>query len=168
VDVQDVAAEWSPVDRFDEFGRLVDAAQAEHLGKGYPAEIKLFEFLAASDDDLVAAEEELGTVFPDAYKQVMKRYGGGMFGFVDLLPLRSPGRRGGDLVSENSGDWAVAGFVAVAPAGTGDMWGFVSRNGRCEDTVSFWDHEDGHVAPAADGFLDFLMVHGLRRPEPRP
>jgi hypothetical protein len=77
VDVQDVAAERSLVDRFDEFARLVAVTQAEHLGKRYPAAIKQFEFISASDDDLAAAEAQLGTVLPDAYKHVMKRYGGG-------------------------------------------------------------------------------------------
>lgn len=150
---------------FREFQVLVDAAHAEHVSKGYPPEIKLFDFLTASQEDIASVEAQLGTILPAKYKQVMTHYGGGGFAFVDLLPGRpADGSNGGDLVTNNSGHWAIPGFIAVAPVGSGDMWGFVSHDGRCHDAVSFWDHEDGHIAFDSNDFLDFLASKGLRRP----
>jgi hypothetical protein len=52
----------------------------------------------------------------------------------------------------------------VAPVGSGDMWGFVSRNGRCDNAVSFWHHEDDHIAFDSDDFLELLVSKGLRQP----
>src|SRR5258706_13523691 len=151
---------------FEDFQTLVGAAQARHISKRYPPEFKLFEFLAVSDDDIALVEAQLGTLLPAKYTQFLKHYGAGMFALVDLLPVRATAGRTGDLLRDNSGHWAISGFVSVAPVGSGDMWGFVSRGGRCEDAVSFWDHDDGHIQFDSDDFLEFLVSKGLRRSGP--
>jgi len=60
------------------------------------------------------------------------------------------------------GEYAVPNFVAVAPVGTGDWWGFVSENGVCSEQVSFLDHEDGSVQFDSDDFYEFASEKGLR------
>lgn len=147
---------------FDEFQALVEALLAEHAGRGYPATIRILDGVRATDEEIAAAERLLGTQLPFKYKQVMTTYGGGMFGFVDLLPVKA--RDGGldDLLSANSGEFAINDFVAVAPVGSGDMWGFENAGGICADAVSVWDHETGDIAFDADDFLLFLASRGVR------
>jgi hypothetical protein len=57
----------------------------------------------------------------------------------------SPDGRAEDLLSVNQGTMAPPDFVAVAPVGTGDWWGFASVNGVCDERVNFFDHEDGRI-----------------------
>ncbi|MEV7549759.1 hypothetical protein AB0N89_09070 [Amycolatopsis sp. NPDC089917] len=89
----------------------------------------------------------------------MLTYGGGGFFSIDLLPVKSPDGREEDLLSvnENSDEWV--GFVAAAPVGTGDWWGFTADAGICGEAVYFRFHEDEQLELAAD---DFLVKCGLR------
>jgi SMI1-KNR4 cell-wall len=147
---------------FEEFEAQVESFQAERAGKRYPPEFKLFDSWRATDDELAMVESELGTRLPAKYKRFMRVFGGGVFAFVDLLPAKSPDGRGEDLLSVNKGEYAVPDFVAVAPVGTGDWWGFVTDDGVCGEQVSFLDHEDGSVQPDSTDFYEFAVAKGLR------
>jgi hypothetical protein len=54
-------------------------------------------------------------------------------------------------------------FVAVAPVGTGDWWGFRVQDGVCAEAVDFWFHDDDVFEPAGSDFLEFLVQQGLKR-----
>jgi hypothetical protein len=90
----------------------------------------------------------------------MMRYGGGMFGFVELFPIVSRGR-GDDVVAVNRREFPDREFVAVAPVGTGDHWGFPVTNGRCRDEVWFHFHDADDPSLDADDFLEFVACRGL-------
>ncbi|GIJ35083.1 SMI1/KNR4 family protein [Micromonospora sediminimaris] len=147
---------------FEEFEVQVNAFHAERAGRKYPPGFQLFDSWTATDDDLAGVEAELGTQLPSKYKRFMRVFGGGVFSFVELLPAKSPDGRIEDLLSVNAGAYAVPNFVAVAPVGTGDWWGFVSENGVCRDQVSFLDHEDGSIRYDSDDFYEFASIKGLR------
>ncbi|GIM94065.1 hypothetical protein [Paractinoplanes toevensis] len=70
----------------------------------------------------------------------------------------------GGLLQENTGAYAVPGFVSVAPVGSGDMWGFVVHDGHCEEAVSMRLHDTGEIVFEAKDFLEFVATRGLRRP----
>ncbi|MFJ3901406.1 SMI1/KNR4 family protein [Streptomyces sp. NPDC090025] len=116
----------------------------------------------ASEAELSEAEETLQAQLPGEYREFMKRHGGGMFLFLDLLPVVASDDQEDDLVRVNVAEFKDGNFVAVAPVGTGDWWGFSVVEGRCASQVDFWDHEDGQVQFAATGFLEFLAYEGLR------
>jgi hypothetical protein len=146
---------------FEEFDALLAEVRARRVGQAPSPDIKLFDFWTASDEDLARAESALGSQLPARYKEFMRRYGGGQFLFVDLLPVISPDGRAEDVLTVNQ-DLSVGDFVAVAPVGTGDWWGFASENGVCEERVSFLDHEDGSIQEEASDFLEFVASRGLR------
>jgi hypothetical protein len=83
-------------------------------------------------------ERQLGALLPDQYKTFMMRYGGGMFGFVELFPIGHRPDAAEDLVSVNRDEFPDGSFLAVAPVGTGDHWGFPVDAGRCADEVWIW------------------------------
>src|SRR5437868_1807430 len=111
---------------FEEFDRLAEPlrerSEASTVSYGFP----LIEGRTASVTELASIEALLGVVLPTQYKAFMIRYGGGMFGFVDLLPLTEQPSGGGEenVVSVNREWFPDGSFVAVAPVGTGDYWGF--------------------------------------------
>lgn len=147
---------------FEEFEAQVESFRSKRSGRPYPPGFQLFDSWTATDEDLDAVEAELGTRLPSKYKRFMRVFGGGVFSFVELLPVKSPDGRGEDLLSVNAGAYAVPNFVAVAPVGTGDWWGFVSENDVCRDQVSFLGHEDGGVQLDSADFYEFVLVKGLR------
>ncbi|MEV6634903.1 SMI1/KNR4 family protein [Actinoplanes sp. NPDC051470] len=147
---------------FAEFQGLVDALLAEHASKGFPPEIRILDEVRADDADIEAVETQLGARLPEKYKQVLTTYGGGMFGFVDLLPVRSPKDGESDVLTENTGEFAVAGFVQVAPVGSGDMWGFAVHDGVCAEAVSMWFHDTGEIQFESGDFLEFMATRGVR------
>ncbi|MGI5525836.1 SMI1/KNR4 family protein [Micromonospora sp. CA-259024] len=147
---------------FEEFEAQVESFRTERAGKQYPPGFQLFDSWTATDADLAEVEAELGTHLPSKYKRFMRVFGGGVFSFVELLPAKSPDGRSEDLLSVNTGIYAAPNFVAVAPVGTGDWWGFVSENGVCREQVSFLDHEEGSVQFDSADFYEFALTKGLR------
>jgi hypothetical protein len=141
--------------------RLADVRSSPSVAV-LPAEMQMFDFIAVTDERMVAVEAALRVRLPAKYRQFMKGYGGGQFLFVDLLPaVSSEGRE--DLISVNGGAGPQPVFVAVAPVGTGDWWGFRVQDGVCVDAVDFWFHDDDVFEPASSDFLEFLVQQGLRR-----
>jgi antitoxin YobK len=142
---------------FEEFDVLVEDARAVQAGRGLPGEIRFFDSWRASEADIERAESELTVRLPQKYKEFMRRYGGGMFLYVDLLPIVTPDGRTEDLLEVNGGEFDPAHFVAVAPVGTGDWWGFMVVNG-----IYMLFHDDGSATKFADDFLEFVARQGLR------
>lgn len=147
---------------FEELEAQVESFRRERAGKQYPPGFQLFDSWTATEADLADVEAVLQTQLPSKYKRFMQIFGGGVFSFVELLPARSPDGRSEDLISVNTGTFAVSNFVAVAPVGTGDWWGFVSADGMCSEPVSFLDHETGAVQFDAPDFYEFVSSKGLR------
>jgi hypothetical protein len=122
----------------------------------------LIDGRTATVDEIASVERRMGVLLPELYKAFMVRYGGGMFGFVDLLPIvAEPEEHGDDLWTTNGREFPDHSFIAVAPVGTGDHWGFRVTNGRCHDQVWFRFHDGDDELVAAD-FLEFVVRHGLK------
>ena len=97
----------------------------------------LIEGRTATPEEIALIEDRMGVIFPAKYKVFMTRYGGGVFGFVELLPLVEPDKPDeyGDVWTVNARDFPDHEFVAVAVVGTGDYWGFPVADGRCHEQV---------------------------------
>jgi antitoxin YobK len=117
---------------FTEFDRLVEPMRARSAALQAEYGFALIDARAASAQELLEAEEHLGATLPSQYKTFMMHYGGGQFGLIDLLPV-TPIRGDDDIVSVNQRENPAGSFVAIAPVGTGDYWGFPVTNGRCSD-----------------------------------
>jgi antitoxin YobK len=147
---------------FAEFDGNFDDAQAEFAGDAVPGGLRLFDCARASEQDLERVESELNIQLPWKYREFMKKYGGGQFLFVDLLPVitQDPGEE--DLLGVNSNASWRDYFVAVAPVGTGDWWGFSLAAGICGDQVDFLYHDDENIEGYSPDFLEFLSKQGLQ------
>ncbi len=122
----------------------------------------LVEGLTATPAEITAVELELAVALPDKYKDFMTRYGGGIFGFVQLFPLVPAPSAADDLRTANDQEFPDRDFVAVAPVGTGDHWGFPVVDGRCSDQAWFHFHDTGDDELVAADFLEFVARHGIR------
>ncbi|MEU8005849.1 SMI1/KNR4 family protein [Catellatospora sp. NPDC049111] len=148
---------------FEQFDPLVEPLRARAT-KFDEEEFRLIEARTASSDEVADAERALGATLPTQYKTFMARYGGGMFGFIDLLPVRA-GRSRNDtdnIVSVSRAEFPVGSAVALAPVGTGDFWGFPVENGQCRGEVWFYYHDVGEPTRVAEDFLEFVARYGVR------
>jgi SUKH superfamily protein len=146
---------------FAEFDRLVQPLRARSAAMQASHGFVLIDARTASAQELLEAEQRLGTTLPSQYKTFMMHYGGGQFGSIDLLPITPnvPGRE--DVVSVSKREDPAGSFVAIAPVGTGDYWGFPVTNGQCINQVWIRFHDTGDPEPAADDFLTFVANRGL-------
>ncbi|MFI9376294.1 SMI1/KNR4 family protein [Streptomyces parvulus] len=147
---------------FEEFEAHLSVARAERESQSLPEGFLLFDSWVASEADLLHVERTLQVQLPEKYKEFMRRYGAGQFLFLDLLPVVSVDEWEDDLLAVNDAGFHKGEFIAVAPVGTGDWWGFSVVDGVCLDRVDFIDHEDGSINSAFSDFLEFLARKGLR------
>ncbi len=146
---------------FEDFRRRLDAVRAATSDDTIPEDFSPFDLTPASEDEILAAEEALGLRLPAAYKQYMNQIGAGSLQYLDLLPLTLNDGEEDSLVSVNTGEFKIPGFVAISPVGTGDWWGFPVTDGMADDRVLFWDHEDGSFEQETADFFEFLDQKGL-------
>ncbi|GAA3254562.1 SMI1/KNR4 family protein [Dactylosporangium siamense] len=113
---------------------------------------------------IARVEAQMGVTFPEQYKAFMTRYGGGMFGYLELFRPVDPDAPETDLDirSENDLEFPDRDFIAVAPVGTGDYWGFPVTDGRCHEQIWFHFHDGYERKLVAADFLEFVAEHGLK------
>lgn len=140
-----------------EFEHIAESAMVEH-----PQWFLAFDEWKADIEDIAEVERRLEVHLPEKYKWFMRNYGGGAFGFTDILPLLVPEEGEDSVLSVNvESSWSVP-FVAASPVGTGDWWGFLVNGGDCSSEVHFIDHEDGSTTEQAVDFLDFVNRFSLK------
>lgn len=138
---------------FAEFDAHLARARAQHPTGD-------FDRWRATPADLARVERELGVRLPPQYRHFLQVHGAGQFLFVELLPAGDAHRWAETLLQANP---PPVTFVAIAPVGTGDYWGFVVRPDRlCDHAVTLRYHEDHALEPAFDDFLDFITTEALR------
>lgn len=142
---------------------LLERVKGQQDAAAHPDGFQLFDQWRADEPALSRVEQTLSARLPAEYREFMTRVGGGMFLYVDLLPVVSSDPHEDDLLSVND-ELKLSDFVAVAPVGTGDWWGFRVSSGICDPEVSFWDHEDGSFSHSAESWLGFLVERGLGIP----
>ncbi|MFF7116907.1 SMI1/KNR4 family protein [Streptomyces albogriseolus] len=147
---------------FDQLDSYIDGALARHRSLGLPEEMAPFKLVQASQADIDQTEQVLEVQLPEQYKEFMCRYGGGSFASLDLIPIAASIEFSVNLTSLNSREERFAlPFIAVAPVGTGDWWGFEVREGICCKEVSFYSFEDEMARIKYPNFLEFITREGL-------
>ena len=105
---------------FAEFDALAEPLQRRSAESKARHGFALVDGLTATPEVIAQVEDQIGVIFPDTYKVFMTRYGGGAFGFVELLPLAKPDEPAGygDVWAENNRIFPERDFIAVAGVGT--------------------------------------------------
>lgn len=93
----------------------------------------------ASESDIALAEESLGATLPQCYREFVKEFGGGYFALGNVFSVDP--KSDWNIVRRNAVA-CIHGFVCVADNGVGDYYGFRVADGKCEECIHFWDHEE--------------------------
>jgi antitoxin YobK len=138
-----------------EFDSYADVLRRRAAAMEAVAGFALIEGRTATAEQIAAVEREMGVALPGKWTAFMIRYGGGVFGFIELFAID-------ELRAINDQEFPGRDFVAVAAVGTGDHWGFPVSDGRCHDEVWFRFHDAGDDELVAADFLEFVAARGVR------
>lgn len=105
-------------------------------------------------------EEYYNLKFPDSYKEYLKQYGGGYFGYIIVYSCDYNGmfyiknNVAKELVLERA-------FLPIIDLETGDFIGFKIVGGKCQNTVAMFLHEENELQDLRIDFYDALLEYGL-------
>ncbi|MEV4465791.1 SMI1/KNR4 family protein [Micromonospora echinofusca] len=145
-----------------EFEALAEPLRQRSVAEQAQYGFSLIEGQTATQKEITSVERGMAVALPDKYKAFMMRYGGGEFGFVELFPIVPVPSPWDDLRTVNDREFPDRSFVAVAPVGTGDHWGFPVVDGHCHEQVWFRFHDAGDDELVARDFLEFIASYGLK------
>jgi SMI1-KNR4 cell-wall len=83
LDLHQPAGEVKAMDR-DEFESRVEAARSKN-----PVWFELEGDPPATNEEVMEAETALGVLFPEAYREFLKDYGGGCFAFANVFSVKT-------------------------------------------------------------------------------
>lgn len=120
---------------FEEFKVLVEDTKKRH-----PVWFGLPPDSPATEEQIQAAEGEIHAAFPEQYRQFLKEYGGGYFGFTVVYSLQYDSDW--NIISINEHNKIIRGdYILVSENGVGDFYGFRVEKRKCEEALYFFDHE---------------------------
>jgi hypothetical protein len=145
-----------------EFEALAEPLLRKSVAEQAKYGFTLVDGYTVTADEIRGVEQEMAVGLPDKYKAFMMRYGGGVFGFVELFPVAPVPVGTDNLRTLNDREFPDRSFVAVASVGTGDHWVFTVIAGRCSEQVWFRFHDAGDDELVAQDFLEFVANCGLQ------
>ncbi|MCM1416757.1 MAG: SMI1/KNR4 family protein [bacterium] len=105
-------------------------------------------------------EEYYNFKLPDSYKEYLKQYGGGYFGYIivyscdynSMFYIKKNVAK--ELVLENA-------FLPIIDLETGDFIGFKILGEKCQNAVTLYLHEEDELQDLKMDFYDALLKYGL-------
>ena len=115
----------------------------------------------ASAEEVLEYEHTSGIAFPPEYVHIVRTFGPGQFGFAEVFSVR-PGEWYID-VHRATAPGLPQNFVPISDNGCGDFYGFLVRNGRCESSLVFADHEEGYALKPTEfaDLYEYLHRYGF-------
>lgn len=116
---------------------------------------------AVVDDSVVSVvEQKYGIIFPECYKNFVRNFGGGCFGYIIVYSLDSFGLY--NILEHVSKDMICKmEMLPVIDLETGDYIGFDIIGGKCLDRLVYWEHDSEEKKIINAGFYEILINMGL-------
>ncbi|WP_044339386.1 MULTISPECIES: SMI1/KNR4 family protein [Rossellomorea] len=119
--------------------------------------------LGVAESDIKAAEDKLGAVFPEQYKELFKLVNNAEIGEWILYPIkdnRNPKKTCDDIVRQNAEvreDYMLEDLIAIGDDGSGDRLCLKVKDGIMGDIIYLWYHEDGELEEYAPDLKEFII-----------
>ncbi len=146
----------------DEFAAILEVARNDKFL--FPLEIiEEFNWIAspASAGEIDQVQRALDVQLPEDYTTFLKKYGGGVFGQVDIFTVDVS--HNSYILIDQPRFAEGREFIAVSPNGCGDYYGYRVVDGKCQDKVMFWDHEIGGLIEPTEfnDIFEFIVRNGF-------
>ena len=116
----------------------------------------------ASDIEIEQIEEYYDVELPESYKEFLKEFGGGYFGYTVIYSCDCDSRfyLGNNVLKE----WIdTYNFFPVIDFETGDLCGFQIYGNKCGEHMCIFNHEEKQVIEETeDNLFQALVKYGLK------
>lgn len=113
-----------------------------------------------SMEEVLAFQERYQVQLPERYIQFLLHYGGGYFGYANIYSLDSESC----FYLGNFNEPGAEPLLYIADNECGDYYAFPIRQGRCQDEVVLYDHDQREIQQTEySDILDYLVKTGLKR-----
>lgn len=117
---------------------------------------------AASDNEIEQIEEYYGVELPKNYKEFLKEFGGGYFGYIVVYSCDRNSRfyLGNNVLKE----WIdTYNFFPVMDFETGDLCGFKIYDNKCDEHMCIFNHgEQPVIEETGDNLFQALVKYGFK------
>jgi hypothetical protein len=116
------------------------------------------------ESDIKMAEEKLGAIFPEQYKELLKLVNNAEVGEWILYPIKTqinPKKTWDDVVRQNKevrDERMSEDLIAIGDDGSGDILCFNKINGKMGDTIYLWNHETTALIEYAPSLEEFIIL----------
>ena len=120
--------------------------------------------LGVDELDIKVAEDKLGAVFPEQYKELFKLVNNAEIGEWILYPikdLRNPKKTWDDVVRQNievREEGMAKDLIAIGDDGSGDKLCLKINNGIMGDVIYLWYHETAEFEEYAPNLREFIFL----------
>ncbi|SMQ77503.1 Cell wall assembly regulator SMI1 [Bacillus sp. OV166] len=114
--------------------------------------------------DIKLAEEKLGLIFPEQYKELFKLVNNAEIGEWILYSIKTqinPKKTWDDVVRQNKelrDERMSEDLIAIGDDGSGDILCFKKMNGKMGDTIYLWNHESTELEEYAPSLKEFIII----------
>ena len=117
---------------------------------------------AASDNEVEQIEEYYGVELPESYKEFLKEFGGGYFGYTVVYSCDCNSRF--YLVNNVLKEWIdTYNFFPVIDFETGDLCGFKINGNKCGEYMCIFNHDEQQVIEETeDDLFQALVKYGFK------
>jgi hypothetical protein len=119
--------------------------------------------LGVDEFAIKAAEDRLGAVFPDQYKELFKLVNNVELGEWILYPIkdhRNTKKTWDDIVRQNTEvreEHMSEDLIAIGDDGSGDKLCLKINEGKMGNEIYLWYHEDGELEEYASSLKEFII-----------
>lgn len=116
-----------------------------------------------NESDIKLAEEKLGVIFPEQYKELFKLVNNAEIGEWILYPIKTqinPKKTWDDVVRQNKevrDERMSEDLIAIGDDGSGDILCLKKMNGKMGDTIYLWYHETTELEEYASNLEEFII-----------
>ncbi|EPD52289.1 SMI1/KNR4 family protein [Paenisporosarcina sp. FSL H8-0542] len=120
--------------------------------------------IGVDESDIKATENKLDAVFPEQYKELFKLINNAEIGEWTLYPIkdhRNSRKTWDDVVRQNNEvreEDMSKDLISIGEDGSGDKLCFKVNNGRMENEIYIWYHEDVELEEYALNLKEFIIL----------
>ena len=132
----------------------------EHYKKSKPHLFELEADCTVDDRQISIIENEYGIVLPDSYKNLIKYFGGGYFGFIAFYSFdqNSPFDFSKNVSVKRIKELML---LPVVDLETGDYIGYEVKDNICTEKLFLLNHDDNSKRPLDKNIYEILISCGM-------
>lgn len=120
--------------------------------------------IGVDESDIKATEDKLNAVFPEQYKELFKLTNNAEIGEWTLYPIKDQkklNKTWDDVIRQNTEvreEDMPEDLIAIGDDGSGDKLCFKVNNGKMENEIYIWYHEDRELEEYAPSLKEFIIL----------